>query len=116
VDIDLDALSDVSRATRRVEEVRVPSRFPSALFDLAFVTPRTVHSQDLAFALRHVDALVEEVELFDVYEGAALPEGTRSLTYSVRVSSSDRTLREDEVAATRQALIDAGAGLGATLR
>lgn len=116
VDIDLDALSDVSRATRRVEEVLVPSRFPSALFDLAFVTPRTVHSQDLAFALRHVDALVEEVELFDVYEGAALPEGTRSLTYSVRVSSSDRTLREDEVAATRQALIDAGAGLGATLR
>jgi len=116
VDLDLDALSDPSRATRRVEHVRLPSRFPSALFDLAFVTPRDVHAQDLAFTLRHVDELVEEVELFDVYEGASLPEGTRSLTFGVRVSSHDRTLSEDEVAATRQALIDAASALGAALR
>ncbi len=94
----------------------MPSRFPSALFDLAFVTPLAVHARDLAFTLRNVDELVEDVELFDVYHDAGLPEGTRSLTYGVRVSSSERTLSEDEVAGVRQALIAAGEALGARLR
>jgi phenylalanyl-tRNA synthetase beta chain len=116
VDIDLDVLSDPALATRRSDVVNVPSRFPSALFDLAFVTPLAVHAQDLATTLRHVDELVEDVELFDVYHDAALPEGTRSLTYGVRVSSNERTLSEREVAEVRQSLIDAGASLGATLR
>ena len=116
VDLDLDVLSDPTRATRRGEEVTMPSRFPSALFDLAFVTPLAVHARDLAFTLRNVDELVEDVELFDVYHDAGLPEGTRSLTYGVRVSSSERTLSEDEVAGVRQALIAAGEALGARLR
>jgi phenylalanyl-tRNA synthetase beta chain len=116
VDLDLDVLSDPTLATRRGEEVTMPSRFPSALFDLAFVTPLAVHARDLAFTLRNVDELVEDVELFDVYHDAGLPEGTRSLTYGVRVSSSERTLSEDEVAGVRQALIAAGEALGARLR
>ena len=116
VDLDLDVLSDPTFATRRGEEVTLPSRFPSALFDLAFVTPLAVHARDLAFTLRNVDELVEDVELFDVYHDAGLPEGTRSLTYGVRVSSSERTLSEDEVAGVRQALIAAGEALGARLR
>ena len=116
VDLDLDVLSDPTRATRRGEEVTMPSRFPSALFDLAFVTPLAVHARDLAFTLRNVNELVEDVELFDVYHDAGLPEGTRSLTYGVRVSSSERTLSEDEVAGVRQALIAAGEALGARLR
>ena len=116
VDLDLDVLSDPTLSTRRGEEVTLPSRFPSALFDLAFVTPLAVHARDLAFTLRNVDELVEDVELFDVYHDAGLPEGTRSLTYGVRVSSSERTLSEDEVAGVRQALIAAGEALGARLR
>ena len=116
VDLDLDVLSDPTLATRRGEEVTMPSRFPSALFDLAFVTPLAVHARDLAFTLRNVNELVEDVELFDVYHDAGLPEGTRSLTYGVRVSSSERTLSEDEVAGVRQALIAAGEALGARLR
>ncbi len=116
LDLDVDYLADRTLVVRRSDFVTVPSRYPSALFDLAFVTPATVHAQDLAFALRTSSDLVEEVRLFDVYRGAGLPEGTRSLAYAVRASSEERTLSETEVATLRDELIAVGAHLGARLR
>ncbi len=116
IDLDLDALVDPEVATRRSALVRVPSRFPSAVFDLAFVTPRGVHAADLAQTLRTANELVESVTLFDVYEGSGLREGARSLAYNVRVSSMDHTLSDAEVAAARESLIGAAGRLDATLR
>ena len=116
LDVDFDALCDKVRATRRSEFAKVPSRFPSAVIDLAFVTPTSVHAQDLAFELRGASEFVEEVELFDVYQGSNLPAGTRSLAYSVRFSSDDRTLSEKDVTHARRQLIARAELQGATLR
>jgi len=116
IDLDLDVLSDPALATRRAQSVTVPSRFPSAVVDLAFVTPRHVHAQDLAHALAHGDDLVERVTLFDVFEGSALPEGTRSLAYSVRLSSPERTLTDVEIVRVRETLLNVAARYDAVLR
>ena len=116
LDVDVDVLANSSLVTRRSEIVQMPSRYPSAVVDLALVTPHTVHAQDLAHALRAASDLVEEVQLFDVYRGATLAEGTRSLAYSVRFSSPDHTLSDEEVSGARDALIACAAGIGATLR
>lgn len=116
VDLDLDVLSDHGLATRKTPLVKVPSRYPSAVIDLAFVTPTSVNSADLAFSLRHASELVESVELFDVYRGPGLPEDTRSLAYSVRFSSPERTLSDAEITSARAALIASAASLGAQLR
>lgn len=116
LDLDLDALADWSRATRQSQYVTVPSRYPSAVLDLALVTPSALHAQDLAFALREASDLVEEVVLFDVYRGANLAAGTRSLAYNVRLSSSEGTLSDEEINRARGQLIDAARSLGAVLR
>jgi phenylalanyl-tRNA synthetase beta chain len=116
LDIDLDVLADARRVTRSPLFTRVPSRYPSAVIDLAFVTPRHVNASDLAYELRHASELVEEVTLFDVYEGPGVLQGTRSLAYNVRLSAEDRTLSEDEVAQSRIRLIEAAATLAAVLR
>jgi phenylalanyl-tRNA synthetase beta chain len=116
IDLDLDALADPQAATRASAFVNVPSRFPSAVVDLAFVTPRSVHAADLAHALRGASELVESVALFDVYEGAGVPEGTRSLAYTVRFSSPERTLSDAEISHERAALIGAAESLSASLR
>jgi phenylalanyl-tRNA synthetase beta chain len=116
LDIDLDALADPGRATRRGEVALVPSRYPSAAIDLALVAPDGVHAADLAHELAGASELVEDVALFDVYRGASLPEGTRSLAYNVRFSAPDRTLGEVEVSATRDLLIARAHALGAFLR
>jgi phenylalanyl-tRNA synthetase beta chain len=116
LDVDFDALCDPAKATRRNEFAKVPSRFPSAIIDLAFVTPSTLHAQDLSFELRAGAESVEDVELFDVYQGANLPEGTRSLAYRVRLNSDESTLSEKDVAAARTQLIARAQDLGAILR
>jgi phenylalanyl-tRNA synthetase beta chain len=116
VDLDLDALADTNAATRASAFVTVPSRFPSAVVDLAFVTPRTVHAADLAHALRTASDLVESVRLFDVYEGPGLAGGTRSLAYTVRFSSIERTLSDAEISNERAVLIAAARSLNASLR
>jgi phenylalanyl-tRNA synthetase beta chain len=116
VDLDLDALADPNLATRRSPYLQVPSRYPSAAIDLAFVTPRRVNAADLADTLRRASDLVESVSHFDVYEGPGLPEGTRSLAYSVRLSSEERTLSDAEISEARATLIAAAALLDAELR
>ena len=116
LDLDVDVLADPARATRASQIATVPSRYPSAVVDLAFVTPDAVHAQDLAVTLRRASDLVESVTLFDVYRDLSLPEGTRSLAYNVRFTSPDRTLSEREVADARQTLIDAALAEGAVLR
>jgi phenylalanyl-tRNA synthetase beta chain len=116
LDLDLDALFDPTRATLAAAAVQLPSRYPSAVVDLAFVTPRSINAADLAAELRVASAIVEAVRLFDVYEGAGLPEGTRSLAFNVRLSAPDHTLGDDEINAARAALLEAASRLGAVLR
>jgi phenylalanyl-tRNA synthetase beta chain len=116
LDLDVDALADGTRATRRPEFAMMPSRYPSAVVDLALVTPTALNAQDLAYALSNASEFVEDVTLFDVYRGASLAPGTRSLAYSVRFSSDEHTLSDDDVSSAREALITRARELGATLR
>ncbi len=114
--ISIDVISDGALATRRSEFVTVPSRFPAAAVDLAFVTPTSVNAHDLAFTLRHASDLVESVTLFDVFTGESLGDDVRSLAYAIRFAADDRTLSESDVTAARAALISAAESLGARLR
>ncbi len=116
LDVDLDALFDLTLDAQLDHFVTVPSRFPVAIVDLAFVVAQRVHAVDLAEVLMAAADVVEDVTLFDVYRGESLPEGTRSLAYNVRFSSPDKTLSESDVAQVRAALIAAARGLGAELR
>ncbi len=116
VDVDLDALIGLVTGERTTRRAALPSRFPSAVLDLAFVTPDEVHAEDLRFALRSVSPLVEDITLFDAYRGSTVAPNTRSLAFAVRLSSPDHTLGEAEVAAVRQQLIDEARTSGAVLR
>ena len=49
--------------------------------------------------------LVAEAQLFDVYEGPPLPEGKRSLAFSVQFQAQDRTLTESEVGEARNRIV-----------
>ncbi len=116
VEINLDVASDPTLVLRRDATVRIPSRFPSAVIDLAFVTPDAISASDLGEQLRATDPLVESVHLFDVYRGEGLEPATRSLAFTVRLSADDRTLSDTDVTASRERLIERAGALGARLR
>jgi phenylalanyl-tRNA synthetase beta chain len=118
LDLSLDALCDPAQSPRRTEEASIPSRYPSSDVDLALVVAESVHVDDVKQVLRDAAGeLCESVVCFDAYRGGVVPEAHRSLAMRVRLCAADRTLSEEELAATRGRMIDAArARLSATLR
>jgi phenylalanyl-tRNA synthetase beta chain len=95
-------------APRRPLLARPISRYPSSDVDLAFILEDTVPAQALEETLRQAATeLCESVELFDIYRGEGVPDGSRSLAYRLRFCALDHTLTDGEVAELRQRCIDA---------
>jgi phenylalanyl-tRNA synthetase beta chain len=113
--VSLDALSEFPRRTR---EARPVSRFPASDVDLAFVLDESVPAVDVRDRLLEaVGEVLEDVGLFDVFRGAQIGEGNKSLAFRLRFRASDRTLGEGELAGLRTRAIEAvTAGFNASLR
>lgn len=86
--------------------------------DFAFVVDQAVPAGALVAVVREAGGeLVEDVRVFDVYAGAQVGEGKKSLALNVVMRAPDRTLTPEEVLAVRQAVVAAAArGVGAVLR
>ena len=60
---------------------------------------------------------LEEVKLFDVYQGEQIEAGSKSVAYSISFRNADRTLSDGDIADPMQAIINGLANeLGAQLR
>ena len=96
---------------------KATSRYPSSDLDLAFVTPDDVTAEKLDRAIRQsAGNLLVDLALFDVYRGAGVANGSRSLAYRLRLQAADRTLTEADVAQVREKSVAAAAKLQASLR
>ena len=60
--------------------------------------------------------LIEQVSIFDVYEGKGVPEGQKSIAVAVRIQPKDATLTDAEIEALAAKIVAAALKLGATLR
>jgi phenylalanyl-tRNA synthetase beta chain len=91
---------------------------PVAKEDIALVVDANVPAAAVEQAIRSgAGELLESIRLFDVYTGDQVGHGRKSLAYSLRFRAQDRTLTDVDIAAARQAGIDAAAAAtGATLR
>ena len=118
LELDLGLLFDETLVPRRTTTGGAVSRFPSSDIDLAFVVEDRFPADVVAEALRGAAGdLLESVSLFDVYRGAGIDEGKRSLAYRLRFCSPERTLTDEEVGALRARCIDAvEQAFGAVLR
>jgi phenylalanyl-tRNA synthetase beta chain len=118
LEVDLGLLLDPSVVARRPEAAAPVSRFPSSDVDLALVVDDAVPADRVAEVLEGAGGdLCESVTLFDVFRGAAIGEGRRSLAFRLRFCAADRTLTDAEVGELRQGAISAAqASLGASLR
>lgn len=94
------------------------STFPVATQDVALVVPVTVTAGDVLETLREgAGELLEDVALFDEYQGTGIPEGSKSLAFGLRFRASDRTLTADDASAARESAVAlASARFGAVQR
>lgn len=114
LDVDLERLLGSNHGVDQYDPV---SRYPSSDVDLAFEVEESVPAGDVLRTVRAASPLVVDAQLFDVYRDERIGAGRRSLAYAVRFQAKDHTLADDEVAAARQAIIDAVTSTnGVTLR
>ncbi len=110
----------VTQAVRDKPEAAPLPRFPSVRRDLAFVVDDSVLAGTLCRRLaetKEVKALLEDVDVFDVYKGEQLPAGKKSMAVSFVLRADDRTLTDKEIAAAADALVaTAEQGFGAEVR
>jgi phenylalanyl-tRNA synthetase beta chain len=115
LELDLETLLGLEHGGRPYRPV---SRYPSSDIDLAFEVDETTPAADVGSCLRTAaGGLLVDLALFDVFRGAPVSDGRRSLAFTLRFQAADRTLTDAEVAEARQRCIDAVQGtLPATLR
>ena len=102
-EIDLDAL--LEHATAIVTGPTFSS-YPVAKEDVALVVDASVPAAAVEAALREgAGELLESIRLFDVYTGDQIGEGKKSLAYALRFRAPDRTLKEGEASAARDAAV-----------
>lgn len=102
-ELDLDAL--IAAAPDR-GSISMLSTHPIAKEDVALIVAEDVPAADVAAALREgAGDLLESLTLFDVYEGQQVGAGKKSLAFGMRFRAPDRTLKDAEAAAARDAAV-----------
>jgi len=94
-ELDVEALLAQAPPSYRQETT---SRFPAVTQDLALVVDEGVPAAQVHAAIvRAGGRLLKNAELFDVYRGAQVPAGKKSLAYALTFQAPDRTLTDEEV-------------------
>jgi phenylalanyl-tRNA synthetase beta chain len=111
-------LSATMAAAPEVRPAPAVSGHPVAKEDIALVVDDSIPASTVQAAVAAgAGELLESIRLFDVYSGAQVPDGKRSLAFALRFRASDRTLSTAEIAASREgAIAEAARQCGATLR
>lgn len=93
------------------------AKFPASSRDISMVVDKEVLVGDLESAIeKRGGKLLESCTLFDIYEGAQVGEGKKSVAFNLVFRAKDRTLEDKEVNELMDKILKELAGLGASLR
>ncbi len=97
-ELDLDALPEPRKKATKTKPALDLSALMPLTRDFAFVVDRTVPAATILKAARGADkGLIRDVVVFDVFEGAHVGEGKKSIAIEVTLQPSDKTLTEEEI-------------------
>ncbi|MCF2682137.1 phenylalanine--tRNA ligase subunit beta [Faecalicatena contorta] len=93
------------------------ARFPAVTRDISMVMPKEI----LVGQIEHViekkgGAYLESYSLFDIYEGAQIKAGYKSVAYSIVFRAKDKTLEEADITAAMDRILKALEEMGIELR
>jgi len=98
----------------------VPSSpFPAVFRDISMLAPSNASHDDITAEIRALaseNGFLDSVKLFDVYSGKGIPEGRRSMAFSLCYRASDRTLNDEEVDKIHNSVRDALSQKGYNMR
>ena len=80
-------------------------RFPALERDFCFVMTDELKASEIISEIYNVSPLVEEVTPFDLYRGEKLGEGRKSIAFSVKLRSLEKTLTDKEAEGICSAIV-----------
>lgn len=116
VEIFLDAIP-AKRSTGFMRPAYTPPALQAVTRDFAFIVPAELAAGDLVRAVRGADkAVITDARLFDLFTGAGVEEGKKSLAVEVTLQPGEKSFTDAEIKAVADKVVAAAAKLGATLR
>jgi len=114
--LSMDALHNIAEAYKF--KFTNPPVFPALTRDFAFKVAESVPAADIEAAIREKGGqLLADVTLFDVYQGAQVGEGFKSMAYSLKFRAKDKTLAVPDVQKSLDAIVaNLQAKFGAEIR
>lgn len=93
------------------------ARFPAVTRDISMVVPKNVLVGQIEDVIEQRGGKVlESYNLFDIYEGAQVLAGHKSVAYSITLRAKDHTLEEKEVTSVMNKILNGLSNLGIELR
>ncbi len=101
--VDVAVLVEASTTKRQYKQL---PRFPAITRDIAVVVKDELYVADLMGSINQKGGeYLEEVKLFDIYRGTQVPEGMKSVAFSLTFRAADKTLKDEDVTASMERIL-----------
>ncbi|MEN2710569.1 phenylalanine--tRNA ligase subunit beta [Sphingomonas sp. NPDC092331] len=117
VELYLDALPAKRGGSGFMRTAYTPPALQAVTRDFAFLVPDALAAGDLVRAVKGADkAAIVDARLFDLFTGAGVPEGQKSLAIEVTLQPGEKSFTDEELKAIADKVVVAATKLGAALR
>ena len=104
MEINLDKLFELKTGSMKYKEY---SKYPSVKKDIAVIVDNNITAGDIRKAIKSSGGkILRNCEAFDIYTGKGIPEGKKSLAFSLELGSDTKTLTDEEISEEMNKIID----------
>ena len=112
--LDMPAILPLATFDRKYEGI---AKYPAVLRDISMVVPKEIRVGQIESVIaQRGGKILEDYQLFDIYEGNQIKEGYKSVAYSITFRAKDRTLEEADVTAAMKKILNGLESMGIELR
>lgn len=114
LELDLTQLLDLKTGDIKVKEI---SKFPNVSRDLALIAKNDLECSTIISNVKKSSSSIIDVEIFDIYCGANIKEGYKSVAINIIINNKETTLKEEEITAIiDKVLLNLDKNLGVKIR
>ena len=112
--LDMPVIVPYATFDRKYEGI---AKYPAVMRDISMVVPKEILAGQIETVIaQRGGKILEDYQLFDIYEGDQIREGYKSVAYSITFRAKDRTLEDADVTAAMKKILNGLEGMGIELR
>ncbi|MBS5647463.1 MAG: phenylalanine--tRNA ligase subunit beta [Lachnospiraceae bacterium] len=112
--LDMPTVTELATFDRKYAGI---AKFPAVSRDISMVVPKQILAGEIEdVIIQRGGKILENCQLFDIYEGAQIRSGFKSMAYSITFRAKDRTLEEGDITAAMKKIWNGLEALGIEIR